>query len=80
MGVLSCSRPCCDNIMCDTYIENIGYMCDECIAEFKPIVENKTVTESDIKVLLEAFMRSEKGTYSQKETTVEGFFNSRKRE
>ena len=34
MGVKSCSRKNCENIMCDTYIDNIGYICDECQKEF----------------------------------------------
>ena len=35
MGVMSCSRNNCDNIMCDTHIYDVGYICWECQKEFK---------------------------------------------
>jgi len=35
MGVMSCHRKCCENIMCDTYIDGIGYVCNDCQTEFK---------------------------------------------
>jgi len=34
MGVLSCSRNGCENIMCDTYVNGVGYICYECKNEF----------------------------------------------
>ncbi len=33
MGVLSCDRPGCDNIMCDRYSGKHGYLCWECFNE-----------------------------------------------
>jgi len=33
MGVMSCSRRACENIMCDRYSGAFGYICDECYAE-----------------------------------------------
>lgn len=33
MGVMSCCRKDCHNIMCDNYIRNIGYLCNECLDE-----------------------------------------------
>lgn len=33
MGVMSCCRKNCDNIMCDNYITNIGYICNDCLSE-----------------------------------------------
>ena len=35
MGVMSCSRNGCDSIMCDTYIDSVGYICRYCQDEFK---------------------------------------------
>ena len=35
MGVKSCSNTDCDNIMCDTYINTVGYVCNDCQKAFK---------------------------------------------
>lgn len=37
MGAKECSKRGCENIMCDDYIENIGYICHECKTELKNI-------------------------------------------
>lgn len=34
MGVLNCDRTDCDNIMCDYYLSDFGYICRECKDEF----------------------------------------------
>ena len=33
MGVMGCSRKGCDNIMCDRYSDDYGYICWECFNE-----------------------------------------------
>ena len=33
MGVLACSRNGCENIMCDRYSSEFGYICYECFEE-----------------------------------------------
>lgn len=33
MSVLACSRKGCENIMCDRYSTQYGYICDECFEE-----------------------------------------------
>jgi len=33
MGVLECARRDCENIMCDRYSPEYGYICDECFEE-----------------------------------------------
>lgn len=30
MSVLTCDRRCCDNIMCNRYSHQFGYLCNEC--------------------------------------------------
>jgi len=35
MGVKACSNTDCDNIMCDTYINAVGYVCIDCQKAFK---------------------------------------------
>ena len=42
MGVLSCSRRGCDNVMCDRYSSRFGYICWEC---FNEMVAKKIPTE-----------------------------------
>jgi len=35
MGVMSCSRNGCENIMCSRYSDEFGYICYECFQELK---------------------------------------------
>ena len=35
MGVLACDRKGCDNIMCDNYSSEHGYICWECLRELR---------------------------------------------
>jgi hypothetical protein len=35
MSVLRCTRNGCENIMCDRYSYNYGYICNECFEELK---------------------------------------------
>ena len=51
MGVLRCNRRGCENIMCDRYSHEHGYICNECFSEFV----RATGTDSY------DFMKSEKG-------------------
>lgn len=81
MGVMSCSRNGCDSIMCDTYVDGeIGYVCFDCQSEFKEylrsINENPT-TDEEVRVFLEQFMQSEKGsTQDLDESFVNYFFET----
>lgn len=83
MGVMSCSRKDCDNIMCDTYIEHVGYICNECKSEFKEYLQNNGLnpnTEGQINKELKKFMATSKDTYTDgKETTIDDFFDERTR-
>ncbi len=42
MGVLACGRSGCDNIMCDRYSPQHGYICYDC---FKELVESGAETD-----------------------------------
>ena len=33
MGVMTCNRRGCNNIMCDRYSDEYGYICSECFEE-----------------------------------------------
>ncbi len=78
MGVMSCSRKDCGNIMCDTYIQSIGYICSYCISEFKDYLEKNELnpkTEGQIINELEKFMQISKDNTSKKEMSVNEFFD-----
>jgi len=79
MGVMSCSRPGCENIMCDTCIPKIGYVCFDCQKEFKNYLEsqNKTeLTETQITNELKEFMHTTKGQFEPgPKIQVTEFFN-----
>ena len=80
MGVMSCSRKECDNIMCDTYVDGVGYVCNDCQNEFKEYLSKEGInatTEGDIRRALEKFMETRKGDYTQgNEMNINEFFKS----
>lgn len=64
MGVLSCSRSNCENIMCDTYIPTMGYICNECKEEFEGLMgTNSHYSKEVIESKLEMFLETEKEEY-----------------
>lgn len=80
MGVMPCARKNCENVMCDHCVDNIGYICNECITEFKEemrVIDGGVDIETSperIKGFLENFMETKKKkTYPN--LTVEEFFN-----
>lgn len=83
MGVMSCSRSHCDQIMCSTYVQSIGYVCRECQDEFQEYLISKNVNpnnEALIRNQLELFMDTRKGTFvTTDEITVAEFFNKHSR-
>ncbi len=79
MGVMSCSRRGCDNIMCQTYIDSVGYICSECQNEFKDYIDTNNIilkTEGEITRELSLFMKTTKDLYKEgEEITVDQFFS-----
>lgn len=79
MGVLPCSRKDCDNIMCDNYVPDVGYVCWECRKEFTEYLEKESLnptTELQIKRELEKFMATSKDAYKDGATmSVDDFFD-----
>lgn len=51
MSVLACDRKGCDNIMCDRYSHDHGYICNECYDE---------LTTEIFKMDITTFMRTNK--------------------
>lgn len=78
MGVMSCSRKGCPNIMCDTHIDHIGYVCYDCQKEFQLFLDEKNINpknENDIRTELEAFMETTpRKNYGDDELSVDEFF------
>ena len=56
MGVMSCSRKDCENILCDTYIPEVGYLCSGCIEKFKELYSNNKMTNGEIIEALQTFI------------------------
>lgn len=76
---MRCSKKDCENILCDTYVKSIGYICDECISEFKSYLQKNALnptTEGQITKELEKFINIPKSEYiHDREITVDSFFN-----
>ena len=68
MGVMSCSRKECEHIMCNTYVNSVGYVCGECQSEFKEYLQSEGKTdlrEGEIERELKGFMNTAKDDYVQ---------------
>lgn len=80
MSVLSCARRGCENIMCETYVPDVGYVCRECQKEFKGYVCSRkdvfTDSPMSIERALKSFMETSYGDFHIQEIDVEGFFRS----
>jgi hypothetical protein len=79
MGVKYCGRLSCNNIMCDTYIDSFGYICDECKSEFKEYVKKNNLNltkEGEINRELVKFKMAPKGVFTDgREISIDDFFN-----
>ena len=63
---MACSRRKCESIMCRVYIYEIGYICRECMDEFKKYLEEKGtpfLSKYKMKKALVSFMETEKGMF-----------------
>lgn len=80
MGVMSCARKDCDNVMCDDYLDNFGYICYECKEEFNLFAISKGkrfATVEEFQELLEEFREVDKQTSiteNENNISVEKFF------
>lgn len=81
MGVLTCVRMGCNNILCDTYVSGIGYICEECQLEFKRYLSNNGIIakkEGKIRRELKTFVDTWKDDYtsSNDNDAVDDFFEN----
>ncbi len=79
MGVMSCHRHDCDNIMCNTYVYAVGYICPDCQDEFiewlKQINPLYLDSEKFISDKLKEFMETTKNPHHNiDETIIREFF------
>ena len=83
MGVMSCSKKGCEHIMCDTYVNEVGYICQQCQGDFEDWLESNNhhpKNEGDILRFLDEFMKLDKTlTFQGKEVSVQEFFRLRTR-
>lgn len=78
MGVMNCSRRGCSNIMCDTHVDEIGYVCRDCQEEFEKYLTEMNLnpkTATEIHNALENFMETTpRKNYGDNELSVSEFF------
>jgi hypothetical protein len=77
---MNCTRRKCDNIMCSTYVNSVGYICYECKSEFKDYLSKKGLdpkTEYQIIKEIEKFILTPVHTYVDgNEITIDDFFDN----
>lgn len=74
MGVMSCSRRGCENIMCDIHVPFIGYICYDCKKEFSEKNQDLEI-EGEIIQELKKFMDTRKEEYSNAKKSMDQFFD-----
>jgi hypothetical protein len=73
MGVMNCSRRECGAIMCDTYVPEVGYLCNECQREFLDLHQGKEdLSEGQILEELQGFVETAKR--SNAKVSISEFF------
>jgi len=55
MGIKACHRAECENIMCDRYSPNFGYLCYECYSE---LMDNNIRTREQIRKFMDSPKKS----------------------
>ena len=86
MGAMPCTRNNCHQVMCDIYIDDIGYICPDCKQEFKKRFDDKfdkgdekpRAMKQDILKELKTFLKSRREFNNPdllKNMTFEEFFD-----
>lgn len=73
MSVLECNRENCQNIMCDRYSSEFGYICNECFNEL--ILWMLRYSDESPMEVIRDFMDSEKGNIYPCEMDVFEYVN-----
>lgn len=76
MGVKACSKKGCENIMCDFCGYDIGYVCNECIEDFKSKVCGYNLRDfGDVEEELKLFLENRKSKkYSNSQSLLNDYF------
>ena len=78
MGVMACDRKNCENIMCDTLIDE-SYICNECKEEFKQYAvsdkSNNVQERRELIAKFRMFMQTEKICGSNDNVSLDDFLN-----
>jgi len=81
MGVMACDRKGCSNILCDTYVSSVGYVCGSCKYEFKEWLETRNSypsTEKEINDELKIFMATDVDSFKDSpKMSVDEFFKEK---
>lgn len=75
---MSCSRKDCDNVMCSTYIPDVGYICSDCRKEFKESIKDDEIPQSEIEAverLVEFLDTSATFSTKKEQINIDEFFN-----
>jgi len=75
MGVMNCSRKDCNEIMCQTYIPSVGYICGDCKFEFENNLNEVCMTEIEFIEELKTFIEKPKDCFDNRGITSYEFFN-----
>lgn len=78
MGVMPCKRKECENVLCDTYVDGIGYICNSCKEEFEEFLSynlRNPQTQGEFLEDLRSFMATEKGNIKPISNVKEFFKN-----
>jgi transposase-like protein len=80
---MSCSRRGCSNVMCDTYINDIGYVCHDCQKEFQLFLDENNKNPKNANEIhdeLEKFMETtSRKNYDSGELSIDEFFRQNTR-
>lgn len=74
MGVMTCDRGDCTNIMCDRCIlGNTAYICSECWSELLAYKNTwpETMSVADVRHKIEDFMKTDPGSHVEADVNVE---------
>lgn len=69
MGVMTCDRKGCDNIMCDLVSTEFGYICNDCFREMKELL-GESASWKDIKSFMNDNKKESKTYNLEKEFEV----------
>lgn len=73
MGVMACNRSSCPNVMCDRYLNGLGYLCNDCFSELRDwrTTWPEEMTAGEVEEKIKEFFATEPGSLSTKKLNRE---------